>query len=53
MHDYPVLKALYERLLARGNANKGAVVAAMCKGLAVLNAIAKPGQRWDESLHSA
>lgn len=49
----PVFKAFYARLVAAGKPKKVALVAAMRKLLTVLNAIAKSGRPWDESLHSA
>jgi transposase len=49
----PVFKAFYVRLIAAGKPKKVALVAAMRKLLTVLNAIAKSGRPWDESLHSA
>lgn len=49
----PVFKLFYERLVAAGKPKKVALVAAMRKLLTVLNAIAKSGQHWDDSLHSA
>jgi transposase len=49
----PVFKAFYERLVAAGKPQKVALVAAMRKLLTVLNAIAKTGLQWDESLHRA
>lgn len=49
----PVFRAFYERLLALGKPKKVALVAAMRKLLTVLNAIAKSGRHWDESLHGA
>lgn len=48
-----VFKAFYARLVAAGKPKKVALVAAMRKLLTVLNAIAKTGHHWDESLHSA
>ena len=48
-----VFKAFYTRLVAAGKPKKVALVAAMRKLLTVLNAIAKSGKQWDESLHSA
>jgi transposase len=48
-----VFKTFYQRLVATGKPKKVALVAAMRKLLTVLNAIAKTGQHWDESLHSA
>lgn len=49
----PVLKAFYERLLAAGKRKKVALVAAMRKLLAMLNAIAKHRSRWQPITHSA
>jgi transposase len=49
----PVFKAFYERLVTAGKPKKVALVAAMRKLFTVLNAIAKTGQQWDESLHQA
>jgi len=49
----PVFKAFYQRLLAAGKPKKVALVAAMRKMLTILNAIAKSGQHWNESLHSS
>jgi transposase len=49
----PAFKAFYARLVAAGKPKKVALVAAMRKLLTVLNAIAKTGRHWDESLHTA
>lgn len=49
----PVFKGFYERMVTAGKPKKVALVAAMRKLLTVLNAIAKSGQQWDESLHQA
>lgn len=49
----PVFKAFYARLVDAGKPKKVALVATMRKLLTVLNAIAKTGRHWDESLHSA
>lgn len=49
----PVFKVFYERLTAVGKPKKVALVAAMRKLLSALNAIAKSGKHWDDSLHSA
>ena len=49
----PPLKAHYERLLAAGKRKKVALVACMRKLLTMLNAIAKNGSSWDQSLHHA
>jgi transposase len=43
----PTLKALYERLTARGKPGKVALVACMRKAVVILNAILKSGQPWD------
>jgi transposase len=48
-----VFKQFYQRLVAAGKPKKVALVAAMRKLLTVLNAIAKSGQHWNESLHRA
>ena len=48
-----VFAAFYARLVAAGKPKKVALVAAMRKLLTVLNAIAKSGRHWDESLLSA
>ncbi len=48
-----VFKSFYGRLLAAGKPKKVALVAAMRKMLTVLNAIAKSGKHWNESLHLA
>ena len=48
-----VLKRFYQRLLASGKPKKVALVACMRKLLIILNAIAKSGQPWNESLHGA
>lgn len=46
-------KTFYERLVGAGKPKKVALVAAMRKLLTTLNAIAKSGNHWDESLHHA
>lgn len=46
----PVFKAFYQRLLAASKPKKVALTATMRKLLTVLNAIAKSGKHWDESL---
>lgn len=51
-HNAP-LKAHYEHLLAVGKRKKVALVACMRKLLTMLNAIAKNGSSWDQSLHQA
>ena len=42
----PVIRALYQRLLAAGKAKKVALVACMRKLLTILNAMAKNNERW-------
>jgi transposase len=49
----PVFRRFFARLVAAGKPKKVALVAAMRKLLTVLNAIAKSGKHWDESLHPA
>ena len=43
----PALRALYERLTARGKPGKVALVACMRKAVVILNAMLKSGQHWD------
>lgn len=43
----PVIKAFYQRLLARGKAQKGALTAAMRKRLIILNAMVKTRTPWN------
>lgn len=49
----PTFKTFYQRLLAAAKPKKVALVATMRKLLTVLNAIAKSGKHWDESLCAA
>lgn len=51
VRNNPVLKQLYERLVARGKPKKVALVACMRKLLCILNAIARDAKPW--SLHAA
>jgi transposase len=44
----PVIKALYERLVAAGKKKKVAIVACMRKLLALLNAMIRDGVNWDQ-----
>ncbi len=44
----PVIKALYERLVAGGKPKKVALVACMHKLLIILNTMLRDGVRWDE-----
>lgn len=46
------LRTFYQRLVAAGKPKKVALIAAMRKLLGVLNAIAKSGAQWDDSLHT-
>ena len=43
----PVIRDLYQRLLAAGKAKKLALTACMRKLLTILNAMVKSGQRWN------
>ena len=43
----PVIKVFYQRLLARGKAQKVALTAAMRKLLIILNAMVKTQTRWN------
>ena len=42
----PVIRAIYQRLLAQGKAHKVALVACMRKLLTILNALVKKQQLW-------
>ncbi len=44
----PVIKAMYERLVAAGKPKKAAIVACMRKLLTILNAMLRDGTRWGE-----
>src|SRR4029077_16566638 len=46
VHANPVLKPLYQRLLARGKSPKVALVAAMRKLILILNAMLKTNTPW-------
>jgi len=48
----PVIKHFYDRLIAAGKPAKVALVACMRKLLTILNAMARTGKAWDESLHA-
>jgi transposase len=48
-----VIKHFYNRLVAAGKPKKVAIVACMRKLLTILNAMARTGKSWDDSLHSA
>lgn len=47
----PVLKAFYQRLVARGKAKKVALVACMRKLLTILNHMVRTGERWNAHRH--
>jgi transposase len=47
----PVIRAFYERLLAKGKPFKVAMVACMRKLLTILNAMARDGTAWNAQLH--
>jgi transposase len=47
----PAIKCFYQRLLASGKPKKLALVACMRKLLTILNAMARSGKPWDQSLH--
>lgn len=49
----PVIRSFYQRLVGAGKPKKVALIAAMRKLLVILNAMAKSGAPWDESLHTA
>lgn len=48
----PVIKVFYLRLLAVGKPKKVALIACSHKLLRILNAMARTGQPWNESLHA-
>ena len=43
----PVIRSLYQRLLAAGKPKKLALTACMRKLLTILNSMVKSGQRWN------
>jgi transposase len=47
----PVIKAFYQRLLARGKAQKVAITAAMRTFLTILNAMVKTRTPWNARVH--
>ncbi len=47
----PVIRAFYERLVAKGKPKKVALVACMRKLLTILNAMVRDGQTWNPALH--
>src|SRR5262245_34406522 len=48
----PVLKACYQRLLAKGKPPKVALIACMRKLIGILNAMLMRGETWDPSKHA-
>lgn len=48
----PVLKACYQRLLAKGKAPKVALIACMRKLIGILNTMMARGEKWDASKHA-
>lgn len=49
----PIIRALYERLTARGKPHKVALVACMRKKLTILNTMAKNNVHWQPQLKTA
>ncbi len=49
----PVLKAYYERLLARGKLKKIALIACMRKLITILNTMLRRGEKWDPTKQAA
>jgi transposase len=47
----PVIRAFYERLVAKGKPKKVALVACMRKLLTILNAMVRDGKTWNPALH--
>jgi transposase len=52
MRFNPVIKTFYDRLIAAGKPHKVALTACSHKMLRILNAMARTGQPWNESLHA-
>ena len=48
----PVIRAFYERLVAKGKPKKVALVACMRKLLTILNAMVRDGTTWNAALHA-
>ena len=48
-----VIQTFHDRLLGAGKPKKVALVACRRKLLTILNAIARTGKSWDETLHRA
>lgn len=49
----PVLKAFYERLIAKGKKAKVALLACMRKMISILNAMVARGEKWDPARHAS
>lgn len=48
----PVLKAYYERLMAKGKPHKVALMACMRKMICILNVMLARGEKWDHTKHA-
>lgn len=48
----PVLKAFYQRLLAKGKPKKVAIIACMRKLIVILNTMIARGEKWDPAKHA-
>ena len=48
----PVLKAYYQRLIARGKKPKVALIACMRKLIVILNTMLARGEKWDPTKHA-
>jgi len=48
----PVLKAYYQRLIARGKKAKVALTACMRKMIGILNTMLARGEKWDPTKHA-
>jgi transposase len=53
MRHNPVIRTIYERLLAAGKPKKVAIVACMRKLLTILNAMLRDQVLWDAARHVA
>ena len=47
----PVLKAYYQRLIAKGKEPKVAIIACMRKLIVILNTMIARGEKWDPTKH--
>ena len=48
----PVLKACYQRLIAKGKKAKVALIACMRKLIGILNTMLARGEKWDPAKHA-